>query len=753
MQEFYEFESFRLDRKNLRLYCEDQPISLTPKEFDVFLLLIENAGNIVEKEVLLNSIWNDTFVEEATLTRNVSWLRKKLAACTDVKIIETVPKRGYRFLPEVRLSNYGISEKEKSVNLQRYENGLPINRDVPAVKEQIVHHIQIEETLEVEPSSEDLEISIIDGKIVETPKKLKSLPGTLKKRRISIFWLIPVFLIFILSFFAIYRVYLNGSRTQMILASKVAPFSGLPGREITPAFSPDGQQLVYAWDGGIEGGNLDIYVKIIGAGEPVRLTETANDELNPVFSPDGKSIAFIRNFPDHNEIILIPALGGAERKLYEKASYASVSFSPDGNFLAHANLDTSKNEAGIFSINLQTNEKKQVTFPENKIVDHTPRFSPDGKKLAFIRHFSSFDREIFVVPTEGGEPRQITKDNVRIYGLAWNNDNKKLFFTSFRDANRLNLWQVSLSGGELQLIPTGSKELQSLAVSPDGKTIAFAEETADENIWEIDGKQSRTLIRSTRADHSPQLSPDGNQIVFASDRTGNYEIWIADADGKNQRQLTNSENSKGSPRFSPDGKFIVYDAQSTDKTDVYIISANGGESKKLMESDKNGFLPAWSADGKSVFFISNRSGEDQIWKISAQGGEAVQITKKGAFEMFAAADGKTLIYSKGSGKAGLWSVGTDGEGEKPIPELAEVGAWRSWFVSSKGVYFTAFATQPPFSLKFFDFETRQTSEITNIEKSPLLYYSNLSVSADGKKILYARQDQSAITILFAELEK
>ena len=97
----------------------------------------------------------------------------------------------------------------------------------------------------------------------------------------------------------------------MILAAKIAPFSGLPGREITPVFSPDGKQLVYAWDGGTESGNLDIYVKLIGAGEPVRLTETANDELNPVFSPDGKSIAFIRNFANHNEIIMISALGGA----------------------------------------------------------------------------------------------------------------------------------------------------------------------------------------------------------------------------------------------------------------------------------------------------------------------------------------------------------------------------------------------------------------------------------------------------------
>ena len=731
MQDSYEFELFRLDLKKQRLMQGDEVISLTPKEFALLKFLIENHGRTVEKDEILENIWSDTFVEEGTLTRNVSWLRKKLAAHTDAKIIETVPKRGYRFLPEVRKSDEIIL----------------------IAQEQTVQHIQIEEILEISPSSLENEISIIDGKIFETPKAKKALPAAFKKRQISMFWIIPAFIISALFAFVAYRGYFSNNQSQIILAAKIAPFSGLPGREITPAFSPDGQQLVYAWDGGIEGGNLDIYVKIIGAGEPVRLTETANDEINPVFSPDGKSIAFIRNFADQNEIILIPALGGAERKLYEKASYASISFSPDGKSLAHTNLDLSQNKAGIFLINLETNAQTRITFPESPVVDHTPRFSTDGKTLAFIRYFSSFRREIFTVSASGGEPRQITSDNVRIYGLAWNNDNQKLFFTSFRAANQLNLWQISLNAEEPHLIPTGSKELQSLAVSPDGKTITFTEETADENIWEINGNQSRPIIRSTRADHSPQFSPDGKQIVFASDRTGNYEILISDADGKNQRQLTDSENSKGSPRFSPDGAFIVYDAQLADKSDIYIVSTNGGASRKLTENNKNNFLPAWSADGKVIFFISNRLGDEQIWKMSAEGGEAVQITKQGAFEMYAAADGKTLVYSKGSGKAGLWSVGINGEDEKPIPELAEVGAWRSWFVNLKGIYFTAFATQPPFNIKFFDIETRKTSDITTVGKSPLLYYSNLSVSADGKKILYARQDQCASAIMFAELKK
>jgi len=312
------------------------------------------------------------------------------------------------------------------------------------------------------------------------------------------------------------------------------------------------------------------------------------------------------------------------------------------------------------------------------------------------------------------------------------------------------------------MISTGSKELSDLAVSIDGKTIAFVEESNDENIWEINlsGESekkevisTKKLIFSTRADHSQQFSPDNKKIVFASERTGNYEIWTADADGKNQRQLTEEKGSKGSPRFSPDGKFIAYDAQISGGSDIFIISANGGTPQRLTENAKNNSLPAWSADGKWVFFSSNRSGEEQIWKISASGGEASQITKQGAFEMFAAPDGKTIIYSKGAGKSGLWSVSVDGNEEKPLPEFSEIGAWRSWSVTSNGVFYTAFSQTVPLSIKFYDFASKQTREITKVDKFPLLYYSNLAVSNDGKHILYARKDQTLAGIMFAELAK
>ncbi|MDQ4123571.1 MAG: winged helix-turn-helix domain-containing protein [Acidobacteriota bacterium] len=739
INEFYDFDSFRVDVKKRRLMRESEVVPLTPKEFEVLLLLVENAGRIVEKDELLEKVWKNAFVEEGTVARNISWLRKKLDANggNGTKIIETLPKRGYRFLPEVT----GIGKNDI------------------VIEEQIVQQIQIEEIVGFLPASNRNENVAAHSEILQSQPTVisnenrKALSAPNEKRRISPFWIVPALLILMAVVFFAYRAYFSQNQPRLLLASKTVPFSGLPGRENSPAFSPDGKQMVFSWDGGIEGGNSDIYVKLIGAGEPVRLTSSEAEEINPVFSPDGKSVVFLRIFPTHNEIILIPALGGAERKIYDKASYASFSFSPDGNFLATSEHDLSKNKPGIFTINLQTGEKTMLTAPDAPIVDHTARFSPDGKHLAFIRHFSTFRREIFIIPAEGGDPRQITADDVRIYGLAWNTDSRRLFFTSFRVANQLNLWQVSLNGDEPQMISTGSKNLSDIAISPDGKNVAFVEEIVDENIWEIEpNARPRPLVRSTRADHSQQFSPDGAKIAFASERTGNYEIWIADADGKNQRQLTNSSSSAGSPRFSSDGKFILYDAQTPNGSDIYIISVNGGEPRRLTQDGKNNSLAIWSIDGNWIFFLSNRGDGNQIWKMPASGGEPVKITKHGAFEMFAAPNGKEIIYSKGGGKTGLWSVGTNGNDEKPIPELADAGGWRSWFVSANGVYYTTFAFQPPFSVKFFDFAARQTKVVTKVDKPPLNYYANLCVSPDEKKILYARQDQSASTIMLAELD-
>jgi len=107
--QFYEFGQYRVDPAERRLLRGDAPVALTPKAFDTLLALVENAGHGMSKDELLRRVWPDTFVEEGSLTRNISSLRKILGD-EEGEFIETIPKRGYRFVAPVK--KLGLSDQE-----------------------------------------------------------------------------------------------------------------------------------------------------------------------------------------------------------------------------------------------------------------------------------------------------------------------------------------------------------------------------------------------------------------------------------------------------------------------------------------------------------------------------------------------------------------------------------------------------------------------------------------------------------------
>src|SRR5687767_14384028 len=102
MGHFYEFGGFRLDAENHGLWLGDKLVPIAPKALEVLTLLIRRHGNIVSREELLETIWRDTFVEEANINYTVSQLRKILGEHSDAPFVQTVPKRGYRFVAEVK---------------------------------------------------------------------------------------------------------------------------------------------------------------------------------------------------------------------------------------------------------------------------------------------------------------------------------------------------------------------------------------------------------------------------------------------------------------------------------------------------------------------------------------------------------------------------------------------------------------------------------------------------------------------------
>lgn len=742
---FYEFGKLRLDVQNRLLWRGDKTFSLTLKEFEVLFFLIENAGRVVEKDALLNAVWKDTFVEEATLMQSISRVRKKLEAATgsEEEFIETLPKRGYRFLPAVTQTDDDVLVIEEETTTRSDEK-------ISALPSSITRGRFIE--------SGEGKLETENSLILTTASDLLPAVGT--KNRFTYLWFVLGFLGLAAIIVMAYRVYIYKPESKAISVVKITPFSGLSGRENQPAFSPDGKQIAFTWNGGEKGSNADIYIKLIGVGEPVRLTDNSADEVSPAFAPDGKTIAFVRVLSTHDEVFLIPALGGAERKICDlRRSFSTISFSPDGLYLA-VHDDKGEGRAGIFLVNVETGEKKRLTIPQDFVADYQPAFSPDGQSIAFIRNFYQNVHEIFTVPVTGGEPKQQTFDKVWIGGIAWSADGGRIFFTSQRKYNgRINLWQIAVSGNDQpEVIAISGDRLGSVAVSPDKKVIAFVEELYHTNIWHIESskvpekKALHKFAPSSFSDNSPNISPDGRQVVFASDRTGKYEIWIADADGSNVRQLTDIKKSMaGSPRFSPDGKLIVFDAQIEGRSSIYIITTNGGSLRRITDPATSDYMPSWSADGKSIYFASNRNGKMQIYTTPATGGEARQITQNGGVDSYASPDGKYLYYRKGEGSANLWRVPSEGGDEQSLPELAQAGYWRSWTITKTGIYFIHHSENAPYKMMQYGFASERSTEIATLDAPPIWTYPGLSISEDGRTILYAQSGQDKSIIMLAEI--
>jgi serine/threonine protein kinase len=165
------------------------------------------------------------------------------------------------------------------------------------------------------------------------------------------------------------------------------PLTTYRGFQVDPSFSPDGNQVAFAWNGERQD-NYDIYVKLIGTnGPPLRLTTDPASDFGPAWSPDGRFIAFLRELPSRKlALLLIPAIGGPERKIAEIFATGDPAWSPDGNWLAISEKDSTAEPSALFLLSVDTGEKRRLTSPPKQFWgDFEPAFSPDGRSLAFGR--------------------------------------------------------------------------------------------------------------------------------------------------------------------------------------------------------------------------------------------------------------------------------------------------------------------------------------------------------------------------------
>jgi len=567
--------------------------------------------------------------------------------------------------------------------------------------------------------------------------------------------------------FGIYRFAGTGKR-PVEAALRTTPLTSSSTVERNPALSFDGRQFAYVW-AGEKGDNFDIYVKITDAGSPLKLTSNPAREMSPAWSPDGRFIAFLRGDGLDKGFFVIPALGGSERKIADSTGWSGASvraqaidWSPDGKTLAVIDRSADAEPWSIYLISVDTGERRRLTAPAaDHDGDTLVAFSPDGASLALLRRRDASTSDVFVVPVSGGEPAKVTWDGVAIRGIDWADD-EHIVFSSERGGGNSTLWMIPAEGGTPSPVAGAGENLAEITAAPTGGRLAYAQISTDINLWRV---QSPDLARSNsgpvvpqrfntsnRSEIDPNYSPNGEKVVFSSNRTGGSEIWVCDREGLNAVQLTNFGSSAvtGSPQFSPDGRTIAFDSRVQGNADIYLIGSEGGNPRRLTVDASEEVVPSWSADGRFIYYASKTSGQLEIWKSAVEGGEPIQVTKNGGFIGFESPDGHVFYFTKGGGTSGIWALNLGSGAEEKILD-SSVG--RNWTVSPRGIYYllTSSADGEPYTLVQFDPVTRRSSRPIPIQGSARNIPINvMAASPDGEWLVYAQRDQLDYDVVLVE---
>ena len=550
------------------------------------------------------------------------------------------------------------------------------------------------------------------------------------------------------------------------------------GFENTPSLSPDGNQVAFSWNGPTQD-NFDVYVKLVGPGEPLRLTSDLAGDGSPAWSPDGRQIAFLRFHSEISaDVFIVPALGGAERKLatislrghrMEIGSrlgwFADISWSPDGKWIAFGGGPSDDHPRGIWLIGVDRSEVRQLTESgPNDTGDWWPTFSPDGRYLAFVRLRTGNRSAVYVLPlTSGrvpaGAPIRITPDTGRAAGLAWTPDSRAVVFSWGGHLNPTHLYRVGLpqaagSGvsAEPELLSFGERGL-SVSISSTGRLV-YEAEARDASIWKIpltDGENPpipALIVPSTLNEETPAYSPDGTRLAFASTRSGSEEIWIANADGSKPVQMTSMGGPQcANPQWSPDGRVILFNSRREGSADLYLLNPDGGEIRRITDHPDEEIEPRWSRDGRTIYFGSNRTGRYEVWKMAAAGGPAVRVTSGGGMTATESIDGRFLYYAKGAiAPNTIWRVALAGGKEEPVVDGLSDST--NFAVAERGLYFLAAGgSQRTTSIDFFDFATRTRTTILSVGKRG---WYGMAVSPDQRTPLYATIDSQDSNLVLVD---
>lgn len=646
---FYQFGPFRLDAARRVLLREGELLPLTPKAFDTLLLLVERPGELVTKDELMGRLWPDTFVEEGSLTRNISALRKALGENPrEHRYIATVPGRGYRFVARVaRLTGEtgNLRLTERTTTSITFTEEAPDDREGPPADDAI--------------SSADRVVPVaVELPVEETRTALAQAlplqPGA--GRRFALPRVLAFAAVLLIAMtataFVVYKLIGAGAQSETpppLDITRLTTTGNISNGR--PAISPDGRFVVYAVMDSPRTSSLWLRQLATHSADQL-IAPAAVDYSGAAFSRDGNHIYYTAREKDAAQASLyrIPLVKGPPRKLLDEIE-GPVSFSPDGSRFVFHRLRRTHQESALVVADAEGGHQQEVALLKYPEFFGEPAWSPDGRLIACGAGHADggANRYLVQVSVDDWAVREVSGRRWRWVGpVEWLADGKGLLMiASDHVAATYQIWHLPYPVGEARRLTNETLFYSRMGLAAESDALVAAQVRQVTNIWLVPADEPALARRLTfgSGGYRARLGwTRDRKIVFESALTGTPDISMMNEDGSDQRHLLGDlagRAAAGSPSATPDGAYVVFTYDVSNRRHIWRINSDG--SNPLQLTDGNGEdLPQCSADGRWVIYTDIGAARPALWRVAIDGGEPVPLTTNAARQAAISPDGKFI---------------------------------------------------------------------------------------------------------------
>jgi Tol biopolymer transport system component/tetratricopeptide (TPR) repeat protein len=441
------------------------------------------------------------------------------------------------------------------------------------------------------------------------------------------------------------------------------PFSDIEVAKLTAAgnivhatISPDGKYLAFVMD---EAGKQGVWVRQTAIANNTRIIPTADVQYRGLtFSNDGNYVYYVSKGPDakHATLSRVPAFGGSVRDV-KKDVDSPVCFSPDMKQFAFVRNDSDKGEDLLMIANEDGSGEQQlasIKFPSHFSLRSPPAWSADGKQVVAVAETADdkgFYTRLSTIDVATKTEKTISSRRwLEINDVRWIPDGSGLIISAQDDSSPFyQLWFVDPAHGEERRVTNDLNDYLSVSLSVNPPSLLTVQRQTLTNIWIEYKSDPGDPVRAT-----PLTSGAGrffdlrwtadNKLIYASDASGNADIWEMAADGSNQTQLTAAAGRNYAPVASADGKYVVFHSNRSGRWQIWRMARDGSNPSALTEGKEESNWPEISPDGRWVYYEHIDGGSPKLWRIPIEGGTPERVFNTLALRPSISPDGKYIAF-------------------------------------------------------------------------------------------------------------